>query len=206
MDESDNSAAWDESGAATVPAELIIPPARLTGFLRAVLQFGFIAFGLAMVCPFVIGVVNAWRQRPHPDLGGFAIIAAMGALMVLLFGVVFVQELRALSSPGLRLTPDGYELDGRWRAWADVEEFQLVGKAHFTSHIVVKCVPGTRLSRSEKVSEALRRLGHFPPTYIARSRFKTGGRPLERILRQWWLADGYPQAGGMTEPFDDDAG
>jgi hypothetical protein len=56
------------------------------------------------------------------------------------------------------------------------------------------------------VSEALRRLGHFPPTYIARSRFKTGGRPLERILRQWWLADGYPQAGGMTEPFDDDAG
>jgi hypothetical protein len=136
VDESANSAARDESAAATVPAELTIPPARLTGILRAVLRCGFIAFGLAMVCPIVIGVVNALRQRPHPDLGGFAILAAMGALTVLLFGTVFVQELRAWRSTGLRLTPDGYELDGRWRAWTDVEECQLVGKAHFTSHIV----------------------------------------------------------------------
>jgi hypothetical protein len=187
----------------SAPAELIIPPARRTGIIRVVLQGGFVAFGLAMVCPFVIGVVNALHRRPHVDLGGFAIMAVMGVFMVLLFGAVLVQEVRALRSAGLRLTADGYEIDGRWRAWTDVAEFKLVGQAYFTSYIVVKYVPGTTLSRSEKVSEALRRLGHFPPTYIARSRFDTGGRPLERILRHWWLADGQPW--DVSEPFDDEA-
>jgi hypothetical protein len=199
MDESENSAAREESVAATAPAELIIPPARLTGIVRLVLQGGFVAFGLATVCPFAIGVANALRQRPHVDLGGFAILAAIGTLVALLFGAVLVQEVRALRSPGLRLTTDGYEVNGRRRAWADVAEIQLVGTAYFTSHIVVKYVPGTQLSRGEKVSEALRWLGYFPPTYIARSRFNTGGQPLERILRQWWLADGYPAASAVRD-------
>ena len=82
MDESADSDARDESAAATVPAELIIPPARLTGFLRAVLQFGFIAFGLAMVCPFEPAEKQALLEAPTDVERAAALLTLlqMGAL------------------------------------------------------------------------------------------------------------------------------
>ena len=101
--------------------------------------------------------------------------------------------MRELRSPGLRLTTDGYELNGRMRAWTDVEGFQLTNGVGLgpTTHILVKYAHGAQLSPAEKRSKALGRLGfYYGPAYIARGSFNAGGPPLERILRQWWRGDG----------------
>jgi hypothetical protein len=131
-------------------------------------------------------------------MGGDALPAVFGGLLALLFGIVLVQEVRVLRSPGLRLTAEGYELNGHMRAWSDVEGFELVGTtSRMKTHILVRYAHGAHLSRGEKVSVALGRLGYFSaPAYIPRGSFTVGGQPLERILRQWWRGDG--DAAGPT--------
>ncbi len=204
MDESAISAPGEESAAPTHSAELIIPPARRSWIPRAALGCGFILLGLAVT---LLGLTGVWlgvtevadvmrhgRDANLGDvalfLGGGVFFAGVGVFVALLFVIVLVQEVQVLRSTGLRLTTDGYELNGRMRAWNDVEGFQLVGQAYGTTHILVRYAGGAHLSRGEELSAALGVVGYFAPAYIARGRYNTGGQPLERILRQWWRGDG----------------
>ncbi|MDT5018260.1 MAG: hypothetical protein QOD39_4420, partial [Mycobacterium sp.] len=138
----------------------------------------FFAAGLAMA---VGGLTNVFAGAG----GGGMLLAAMGGLCAVIFGLPLLQGLRTLTSSGLRLTPTGFELNKHSYNWSDIEAFDVVG-----SHIRVRRVPGAAFGHDVKTSETLGRLGLYSgPTYIPRNSFDTGGQPMEDILRRWQQGD-----------------
>jgi hypothetical protein len=130
----------------------------------------------------------------RPVLGVFGIAEnfggeskLIGLLLASVFGFFVVLCVVRLLAPVLRVTPEGLEIGKRTLAWTDVEEFQAESNRWGTkvSRVRVLYTPGHELSRSEKRSVALGKLGlYFPPTYIG-VMYETGRQSLAEILRYW---------------------
>ena len=85
------------------------------------------------------------------------------------------------------MTRNGVEIGKSKLAWADVEDFRPESNKWGVrvTRVRVLYAPGHELSRSEKRSVALGKLGlYFPPSYIG-VMYDTGRQPLAEILRYW---------------------
>jgi hypothetical protein len=108
-------------------------------------------------------------------------------LLVLVFGFFVVLIALRLMSPVLRLSRDGLEIGKHRLAWSDVEDFvpESARWGVTVTRVRVLYAPGHELTRTEKRSVALGKLGlYIPPTYIG-VMYDTGRQPLAEILRYW---------------------
>jgi hypothetical protein len=165
-------------------AALVIRPRRAV-WICALALFGYFFVGsLAMLFP--------EQLEPLLDIFGIEKTGLGEAryfplLFVLVFGFFVVLIAVRLMSPVLRLTRDGLEIGKHRLAWIDVEDFvpESARWGVTITRVRVLYAPAHQLSRSEKRSVALGKLGlYFPPTYIG-VMYDTGRRPLAEILRYW---------------------
>ena len=143
---------------------------------------------------FVGSLAMLFPERFEPILDVFGIEkAGLGEvwyfplLFVLVFGFFVVLCVVRLLAPVLRVTRDGLEIGKRRLAWTDIDDFRQESNRFSVrvTRVHVLYAPGHQLSRSEKRSAALGRLGlYFPPTYIG-VMYDTGRQPLAEILRYW---------------------
>ncbi len=113
---------------------------------------------------------------------GGVLMFVLGALCAALFGRVAIQGLRTLGSPGLLLSADGFEHNGDYCAWADIETFSVKRERH----VKVEFIAGVDLSLAARTSVALGKLGFYTaPAYIPVVSFETDGLPLAAILQNW---------------------
>ena len=108
-------------------------------------------------------------------------------LFVLVFGFFVVLCAVRLMSPVLRVTRAGIEIGKTMLPWHDVDDFvpESARWGVTITRVRVQYAPNHELSRSEKRSVALGRVGlYFPPTYIG-VMYDTGRQPLAEILRHW---------------------
>ncbi|MGX9789132.1 hypothetical protein [Mycobacterium sp. MMS18-G62] len=112
--------------------------------------------------------------------------AVPGIVLAALFGIFVVQGVKRVFSRGLRLTSEGLELDTYKLAWTEVDDFEKAGRFH----IRVKYWPGHELSRREKLSVVLGKMGVYArPAYIDTG-YDTNGRKLVDVLRRYRLTHG----------------
>lgn len=165
-------------------AALVIRPRRAVWACFLALFGYFLVGSLAMLFPA--------QLEPLLDIFGIE-KAGLGEvwyfplLFVLVCGFFVVLIAVRLMSPVLRLTRDGLEIGKHRLAWSDVEDFvpERPRWGVTITRVRVRYAPAHELSRSEKRSVALGRLGlYFPPTYIG-VMYDTGRQPLAEILRYW---------------------
>jgi hypothetical protein len=162
--------------------ELVIPASRAGIAGRTAILAGFALAGLSML---VGGIMTVSGHGEDYD-GGY-LFAGMGVLVTVIFGIPLVQALSSLRAQ-LRLTPAGYELNGRMRSWSAVEEFRPVGNdgTGGASHLEVHLRPGVPMSRADRASTALGKVGYYiAPTFIPVGIFDTKAPPLQNILQHW---------------------
>ena len=151
--------------------------------------------GLALFGYFFVGsVAMLFPEQFEPVLGIFGIEkAGLGELryfpllFALVFGFFVVLIALRLMSPVLRLTRDGVEIGKHRLAWSEVDDFvpESARWGVTITRVRVLYAPEHQLSRSERRSVALGKLGlYFPPTYIG-VMYDTGRQPLAEILRYW---------------------
>jgi hypothetical protein len=165
-------------------AALVIRPRRAV-WICSLALFGYFFVGsLAMLFP----------EQFEPVLDIFGIEKAgldevryFPLLLVLVFGFFIVLIALRLMSPVLRLSRDGLEIGKHRLAWSDVEDFvpQSARWGVTITRVRVLYAPRHELTRTEKRSVALGKLGlYFPPTYIG-VMYDAGRQPLAEILRYW---------------------
>lgn len=162
--------------------ELVVPYTRGARVITIVMAV-FTVPGLAVIT-FGISIVAGGSANGY-------LFVVVGSVLTLIFGAGLVASARALRSPGLRLTADGFEVDGRVSRWADVSDLYFVpGKGESSvDRVCVEYVAGVKRRRA--VND------------IPVDSFDTGGPALEDILRSWWRGDrsvGRPVERAYTEP------
>jgi len=165
-------------------AALVFRPRRAVWAVSLVLFGSFFVGSLAMLLPTqlepvldVLGIENNGLD----ELGYFPV------LLVLVFGFFVVLCAVRLMSPVLRVTRAGVEIGKSLLPWSDVDDFvpESVRWGVTITRIRVQYAAQHELSRSEKRSVALGRVGlYLPPTYIG-VMYDTGRQPLAEILRYW---------------------
>lgn len=163
--------------------ELVLPAVRDNLTFRLVACAVFVTMGASLA----VGGLAAILQH-RPDADGMLLLAAMGALLVLMFGRVLLDVVRSMRSPGLRLSINGLDYNGFRFSWADIEAFRVaVGGASGVTHLRLRFSLDAPLPRSAKISVALGKAGFFTaPAYIPVGAFDAGNRQLINILQEWW--------------------
>lgn len=164
-------------------AELVIRPRRAV-WVFCLALFGYFFLG---------SIAMAFPDQFRPVLWFFAITATIEESKVIPlvlasgFGFFVVLCVVRLMAPVLRVTREGLAIGRSTLAWTDVEDF-LQESNRFgvrVTRVRVVYADGHELSRSEKRSVALGKLGlYFPPTYIG-VMYETGNQRLAEILRHW---------------------
>jgi hypothetical protein len=167
-------------------AELVIRPRRVVWVF--ILAF----FG----CFFLVSVAMAFPAQFGPlldflgiDKNGLEEIQIFLLLCAALFGFFVVLCVVRLRAPVLRVTREGLEIGKDTLAWTDIEDFRQEANrwGYRVTRVRVLYDPVHRLSRAEKRSLALGKLGLcFPPTYIG-VWYETGRLNLAEILRHWLI-------------------
>jgi len=165
-------------------AALVIRPRR-TVWICFLILFGYFFVGsLAMLFPRQLERVLDVFGIEKSGLGEIWYIPL---LLVLVFGFFVVLIAVRLISPVLRLSRDGLDIGKHRLAWSDVEDFvpESTRLGVTITRVRVLYASAHQLTRSEKRSVALGKVGlYFPPTYIG-VMYDTGRQPLAEILRQW---------------------
>jgi hypothetical protein len=167
----------------------VIPVLRRIVIARVVGCAVFVVFGVVAALPGLIPPHRqfvAWFGEAKAPGVSIAFWLAMGALLVVMFGVHLFWWVRILRSPGLRLTGSGFEFGGwNWR-WADVGDIEpVIGgfPNRAITHARVMTVPGNPVGRGAKASVVLGKIGfRGPPVYVPVA-FDTGDRNLDSVLR-----------------------
>jgi hypothetical protein len=123
----------------------------------------------------------AFLIKPDADDIPIGIAVALLAFV----GFICVLSARNLFSEGLRLTDEGYEVNGRNTAWRrrSVRTCLELRRGREPRQGALRARP--RTGTRAKVTGALGKVGlYLPPTYL-HGWYKTGGRDLCGILQQW---------------------
>jgi hypothetical protein len=165
-------------------AALVIRPRRAVWVLFLALFGYFFVGSVAMAFPAQFGPVLDVLGVEENNRGG---ITVLGLLLACCFGFFAVLCVVRLMSPVLRVSRDGLAIGKHKLAWTDVEDFRPESPrwGAKVTRVRVLYARGHHLSRSEKLSVALGKLGlYFPPTYIG-VMYETGRQNLSEILRYW---------------------
>jgi hypothetical protein len=165
-------------------ADLVIRPRRAVWVLFLALFGYFFRGGVAMAFPAQLGPVLDVLGVEKNNLGE---VKLFGLLCASVFGFFVVLCVVRLLAPVLRVTREGLEIGKRKLAWTDVEDFRPECNRWGVrvTRVRVLYAHGHELSRSEKRSVALGKLGlYFPPTYIG-VMYETGRQSLAEVLRYW---------------------
>jgi hypothetical protein len=167
-------------------AELVIRPRRVVWVFFSAL-FGYFFLGsVAMAFPAQFGPVLDFLGVDKNGLGEIQTFVLLCAAVMGFFVVLCVVRLMA---PVLRVTREGLEIGKDRLAWTDIEDFRQEANrwGYRVTRVRVLYAPGHELSRAEKRSLALAKLGlYFPPTYIG-VWYETGRLNLAEILRHWLI-------------------
>ena len=100
---------------------------------------------------------------------------------------VLVTGCHSLQSPGLRLTPEGFEFSGFKIAWAHVERFKLiVDDEAGPTRIKVIFKPAAELSLLGRLGKIMGTFGvRIKPAYISLGEFKSEDGSLFDVLNNW---------------------
>jgi hypothetical protein len=165
-------------------AALVFRPRRAVWVVSLILFGYFFVGSVAMLLPTQLEpVLDVWGIEKN----GLDELRYIPALFVLVFGFFVVLCVLRLMSPVLRVTRAGVEIGKDTLAWRDVDDFvpESARWGVTITRVRVQYAPTHKLSRSEKRSVALGRLGlYFPPTYLG-VMYDTGRQPLAEILRYW---------------------
>lgn len=160
--------------------ELMIPIARRRWWVAVVL------IGALALIPLGMMTFAVWHAltSAQPSVVMIVGLTTLGLPLGVVTGGMLASALRTLRSPGLRLCAEGFELNGGWLAWTDVQEFRPVadGETGHITHITAVCRPG----RVSKYNAVRRALGlRAAPTRLYLNAFDTGDVALVDILRRW---------------------
>jgi hypothetical protein len=165
-------------------AELVIRPRRAVWVLSLAL-FGYFFLGsVAMAFPAQFGPVLDLLGVEKNGLGEVKVFILLCASVFGFF--VFLCAVR-LMAPVLRVTREGLEIGRHRLAWTDVDDFRQESNRLGVKVTRVRVVyaPGHQLTRREKRSVALGKVGlYFPPTFLG-VLYETGRQDLAEILRHW---------------------
>jgi hypothetical protein len=167
--------------------ELVIPVERwrvLAGSAKFVLAF--------LIIPVVLATALA-----NSGLGGvekmLGVLAALAALGVCAYFAR--EELQKLSSPGLVLNTVGFEFLGRQWSWREIKRIEAVeDRFEGVSTTIIKVMMRPGFAQSPHP------VPYFADTPIVVNQFRTGGEPLEGILKRWLKRYGTPAPSDPERP------